>query len=66
MSKRRDPKLVEAFGDNLRASYLQGYQDGLEEKCFDPQSIVMTGREHLFGYAYMQGWHDGREDASDE
>lgn len=65
MGDRRNTELVEAFGNNLKSSYIQGYNDGFDGRDFDPGSIIMRGREHLFGYAYMQGYHDGREDAAD-
>ena len=66
MSKARDPKFSEAFAENLKSAYLQGYQDGVDGKSCDPGTIVTKGREHLFGYAYLQGWGDGGEDAADK
>lgn len=65
MSDKRNVQLAEAFGENLKSSYIQGYSDGFEGRDFDPGSIMMRGREHLFGYAQMQGHHDGKEDAAD-
>lgn len=66
MSDERGSRLAEAFSNNLKTSYLNGYHDGRKGKPCDIESIMRRGRESLLGEAYKQGWLDGDDEANDD
>lgn len=57
-------RLARAFGNNLKLSYLEGYDDGFSRKPYNPSGAPSKGEE-LFAAAYAQGWNDGKDDARD-
>ncbi len=59
---RRLYERAEMYASHLAASYLQGYRDGFEGEPFNMGVIRLKGREHLIGYAFVEGWHDGNQD----
>ena len=60
--RRRLYARAETYAGHLAANYLQGYRDGLEGEPFNMGVISLKDREHLIGYAFMEGWHDGNQD----
>lgn len=53
---------AETYASHLASAYLQGYRDGLEGKPFDMAVISLKERQHLLGYAFIEGWHDGNQE----
>ena len=53
---------AETYASHLAANYLQGYRDGFEGEPFKMGVISLKSREHLIGYAFLEGWHDGNQD----
>lgn len=53
---------ADTYASHLAASYRQGYRDGFEGEPFNMAIISLKGRQHLLGYAFMEGWHDGNQD----
>lgn len=60
--RRQQYERAETHASHLAASYLQGYRDGLEGEPFNMSVISLKGRQHILGYAFMEGWHDGNQD----
>lgn len=57
-------RVAEAFGNNLKFSYLEGYKRGFAGQEFETSGIPPDGTQ-LSGIVYYQGWCDGKEDAAD-